>query len=84
MILPLHYRLLNDVSHVSYLVKSLHMMFLVGEQCQMLDGVWYNEYGSQMKLNHNEDGILFGQYTAAAEELGVDSKSNAQSDITGH
>lgn len=50
----------------------------------MLDGLWYNEYGSQLRLRHANDGNLLGSYMAAEGELGINSASNLLSDIAGH
>lgn len=60
------------------------MTFMLGEQCRVLDGLWYNEYGSELILNYGKDGTLFGKYTTTADELGDASESPVQLDITGY
>ncbi len=39
----------------------------VGINCKSLDGIWYNQLGSEMILNHTRDGLLFGEYRTAVE-----------------
>ena len=40
-----------------------------GDQCQNLDGHWYNTLGSEMILNttHGKRGFLFGEYRSYKE-----------------
>lgn len=38
-----------------------------GENCESIEGTWYNELGSQMEIFHNQNGTLTGQYWTAVE-----------------
>ena len=37
--------------------------------CNTLDGVWYNQLGSEIILHHTEKGKLSGEYRSAVERL---------------
>lgn len=37
------------------------------KNCETLDGKWYNQLGSEIFLEHKNDGRLLGEYRTAAE-----------------
>ena len=38
-----------------------------GEKCKTLEGKWYNQLGSEVYLEHDTNGILYGEYRTAVE-----------------
>ncbi len=41
--------------------------FVISKNCKTLDGIWYNDVGSQIYLKHSSDGKLVGKYKTAEE-----------------
>lgn len=41
--------------------------FLVGKDCQILNGKWYNQLGFEIFLRYENDGRLFGEYRMVVE-----------------
>ena len=38
-----------------------------GEKCKTLEGKWYNQLGSEVYLEHDTNGTLYGEYRTAVE-----------------
>lgn len=61
------------------------MICFPGEGCQSLDGKWYSDLGSQIRLNHSEEGLILGHYTTPLErEFGSHSTLDVQLNIIGN
>ncbi len=39
----------------------------LGERCSDLQGAWYNQLGSELLVNHTQDGVFSGEYRTAVE-----------------
>lgn len=67
------------------IIILLEAICFPGERCHSLDGKWYSHLGLQLRLNHSEEGLIFGHYTTALErEFGSHSTADAQLDIIGN
>ena len=49
------------------LLSSIAVCIFAGENCQDLNGAWYNELGSEMIVTHTENGEFTGEYRTAVE-----------------
>lgn len=51
-----------------YLVLTL-CSIAAGKNCETLDGKWYNQLGSEVYIEHDENGKLWGEYRTARERF---------------
>ena len=40
---------------------------MAADNCENLNGTWYNQLGSEMILSHTADGLIVGEYRTAVE-----------------
>lgn len=67
---------------LSWLVAFLVFSAALADKCNNIDGIWYNQLGSEISLKHSSDGKLYGIYRTAVErEKG--SAGNTHSIILG-
>jgi hypothetical protein len=52
-----------------FVVVLVLALFSIGlcDECNNLDGFWYNQLGAEIFLKHSSDGKLIGEYRSAAE-----------------
>lgn len=68
--------------HFSLVCFVIIFSKVVADKCDNLEGIWYNQLGSEISLKHSNDGRLYGIYKTAVERK-KGSAGNTHSIILG-